>query len=380
MPDLKERFQALDEMRAPDLHRAIQTRVSSLQRPDHQATAAEAAWQQYERRPRMTTRLTQALAAAMIVALGVGVAVIFHYARTAAPAHPTPTPTLAPGVVAWVNRPAPAYSPPPQPSPTPYPTSAAPCLASQLRVSAGPSGAAAGNELEGFAFTNTSRTTCLLGGRPRVTGINAAGRRVAISASGGTFFGRLLPADIAPGAKGYLYFGTSAGCSGPSPQAVYRSLSFQIPSGGTLVSTLSLTADSCGLAMDGLGLQEGGSPQPTPFPGSLGTLNAHLDLPSSVALGQTLHYTVTLQNPSDMPVSLSPCPSYTETLGYPNNRTEAFWLNCDQVTVIPPGGQVVYTMELQVPSDGVIGIGKFNWSLNNPDGPSVGGGVTITRG
>lgn len=383
MPDLKERFRELDEVRVPDLRRAVQTRASSLQRPDHQVTAAEGALQQYERRPRMTTRLTQALAAATILALGIGVAVIFHYARTAAPAHPSPTPSLAPGVVAWVNRPAPAYSPSPQPSPTPYPTSAAPCLASQLRGAAGPQGAATGNELEGFAFTNVSRTTCLLSGRPRVTGINAAGRRVALPLNPGqTFFGPLLPADIAPGAKGFLYFGTGNACGSGADQqrtSQYFALWFDLPGGGRVQSSLTLAAGSCGLVMDDLGLPAPVLPLSTPSPGSPGTLDAHVDLPFSVALGQTLHYTVTLHNSSGVPVSLSPCPSYTETLGYPNNRAEAFWLNCDQVTVIRPGGQVVYAMELQVPSNAVIGFSKFSWQLNDPDGPSAGGGLNVTR-
>ncbi len=382
MPDLKERFGELDEVRAPDLHRAIQNRVSSLQRPDRQPTAAEEAWQRYERRPRMTTRLTQALAAATILALGIGIAVIFHYARTSGPAtpKPTPTPILTPGVVTWVNRPAPAYSPPPQPSPTPYPTSATPCLASQLGVSTGPSGAAAGNDLEGFAFTNVSRTTCLLGGRPRVTAINAAGRRVALPLSPGqTFFGPLLPADIAPGSQGFLYFGTGSACGSGAEQQTntqYRALWFDLPSGGRLQSTLTLFAGSCGLVMDNLGLPAPVLPASTPSPGSPGTLDAHVDLPSTVAVGQTLRYTVSLHNPSDVPVSLKPCPSYTETL-YASYPWPSFWLNCDQVTVIPPGGQVVYAMELKVPSGAVTGASKFSWQLGSPYGPSAGGGLTV---
>ena len=385
MPDLKERFKGLDEVRVPDLQRAIQARASILQRPEYQTTAAEA-WERYERRPRMTTRLTQALAAATILALGVGVAVIFHYARTSGPAHPRPTPSLAPGIVAWVNRPAPAYSPPPQPSPTPYPTSAAPCLAGQLSVSAGPSGAAAGNDLEGFTFTNVSPTTCLLGGRPRVTGINAAGRRVALPLNPGqTFFGPVLPADLVPGAKGFLNFGTGYACgSGADQQATsqYRGLWFDLPRGGRLQSSLTLIAGSCGLVMDDLGLHAPVSPVPTPAPGTPGTLDAHVDLPQSVRPGQTLRYTVTLHNSTPVPVELNPCPSYSQMVDYRPSysgtlRAEAFWLNCDQVKVIPPGGQVVYAMELRVPSDATTGLTKYSWELNTPDGPYAGGAVTI---
>jgi hypothetical protein len=381
MPDLEERFKGLDEVRAPDLQRPIQARASSLRRPDHQVTAAEEAWQRYERRPRMTTWLTPALAAASILALGIGVAVIFHYARTSAPAHPRPTPSLAPGVVAWVNRPAPSYSPPPQPGPTPYPTNAAWCLASQLSVSTGPSGAATGHQLQGFAFTNVSHATCLLSGRPRVTGINPTGRRVALPLNPGqTFFGPLLPGDIAPGEKGFLFFATGSACGSGAQQQTrtqYRGLWFDLPGGGRLQSALTLTAGSCGLTMDDLGLFAHDVPIPTPAPGTPGTLEAHIDLPQSVRAGQTLRYTITLHNSTSVPVSLSPCPSYTETLGYPNNQAVTFWLNCDQVTAIPPGGQVVYAMQLRVPSDAITDVSKFGWQLNGPDGPYAGGTLTV---
>lgn len=378
MPDLKERFQALDEARVPDLHRAIQARVSSLQRPDHQVTAAEEAWQQYERRPRMTTRLTQALAAATILALGIGVAAIFHYARTGAPAHPKPTPSLVPGVVTWVNRPAAAYSPPPQPSPTPYPTSAARCLASQLRVAAGQGFGGGGNSLEPFTFTNVSDTTCLLSGRPRVTGINATGRRVDLPLNPGqTYFGPLVPADLAPGAEGYLYFWTSPNCPQPAPETVYRSLSFKLPSGGTLTSGLSVSANSCGLRMDDLGLPlPVVPPSPTLSPGGLTSLAARVDLPQSARVGQTLHYTVTLRNPTDVPVSLSPCPSYIEALD-PSMPPLYFYLNCDQVTVIPPHGQVVYAMEMRIPSNAVTGNSSLMWQFFDSAGPAAGAGLTV---
>jgi hypothetical protein len=363
MRDLKKRFEELDTVPSPELQRQIQTRV---QRLEGAGRVASSAW------------LPQVVAAAAIVALAIGLAIIVHYARMSVPARPLPTPSIKPGVVAWVNRPAPAYSPPPSQA-SPYPTSAPRCLATQLRASAGPSGAAAGNRSDVITLTNVG-PTCLLDGRPVVTGLNAAGQRVSLSPRPNTFFGPLLPADIPQGAHGYIYFGIASLCGSGAEQSTsteYRALAFDLPSGGRLSSQLTLTVGSCGLTMDDMGLPAPVSTQPSPNPGTLGTLNVHVDLPAAVRAGDTLRYTVVLYNPTATPVSLSNCPSYTEILGYPNNRSLSFMLNCDQVKAIPPGANVVYAMELKVPADAATGTSKFGWHLNDPDGPFAGGAVTI---
>jgi hypothetical protein len=362
MRDLKERFEELDTMPAPDLQRQIQTRAQRLKGAGRVASGA---W------------LLQVFAAAAIVVLGIGLAVIFHFARTSAPTKPAPTPPITPGVVAWVDRPAPAYTP--AAAVSPYPTNAPRCLASQLRASAGPSGAAAGNQLEGITLTNVG-PTCLLGGRPVVTGLNAAGQRVTLSPRPDSYFGPLQPADISQGAHGYIYLGTASACGSGAEQSTsteYRALAFDLPSGGRLSSQLTLWVGSCGFTMDNMGLPAPASPQTSPQPASPVTLNARALLPAAVRAGDTLRYTVTLSNPTATDVSLKNCPSYTETLGYPNNRSLSFMLNCDRVTVIPSGANVVYAMELKVPADAATGPTKFSWRLNDPDGPFVGGFLTI---
>jgi hypothetical protein len=359
MRDLKERFEELDTIPAPDLQRQIQTRAQRLEGAERLASRA---W------------LPQVFAAAAIVVLGIGLAVIFHFARTSAPTKPVPTPTITPGIVAWVNRPAPAYSPPPEVSP--FPTSAPRCLASQLRASAGPNGVGAGTSLEGITLTNVG-PTCLLGGRPVVTGLNPAGQRVTLSPRPGTYFGPLLPADIPQGAHGYIYFGTGSACADQQTSTEYRALAFDLPSGGRLSTQLTLIVGSCFLTMDDMGLRPVYSTRPSPQPGSLGTLTARVDLPATVRAGDTLRYTVALFNPTATAVSLSTCPSYTEILGYPNNRELTFMLNCDRVTVIPPGTNVVYAMEFSIPADAERGGLKFTWHLNDPDGAFAGGALTI---
>lgn len=84
MHELKERFQELEQLPAPDLQQLIQLGVQRLRQPDPLVSVAEQAWRRYNRR-RGAPLVTQVLAAAAIVAVGVGLALIFH-ARTVAPA------------------------------------------------------------------------------------------------------------------------------------------------------------------------------------------------------------------------------------------------------------------------------------------------------
>lgn len=103
MSDLKERFAELERLPAPDLQQLIQTRVRRLQQPGRLKTGAERAWHHFERPRLLTAWTTQVLAAAVIVALAIGLAVIFHYARTVGPARPTPIPTTTRASVALPN-------------------------------------------------------------------------------------------------------------------------------------------------------------------------------------------------------------------------------------------------------------------------------------
>jgi hypothetical protein len=95
MVDLKERFQELDQVPAPDLGRVIEVRAR------HLASVPGALGSDLDaiggRRFRVSP--TQLLAAAAIVILGVGVAVIIHQARSTAPIRHGPTPTPPQGQV-----------------------------------------------------------------------------------------------------------------------------------------------------------------------------------------------------------------------------------------------------------------------------------------
>src|SRR5229473_6187133 len=95
MVDLKERFQALDQVPAPDLGRMIELRARHLASvPGALGSDPDAIGGRRFRVPR-----TQLLAAAAIVILGVGLAVIIHQARSTAPVRHAPTPTPPQGQV-----------------------------------------------------------------------------------------------------------------------------------------------------------------------------------------------------------------------------------------------------------------------------------------
>jgi hypothetical protein len=115
--------------------------------------------------------------------------------------------------------------------------------------------------------------------------------------------------------------------------------------------------------------------EPRPQPGTPATLEARIDLPSSVRAGATILYTVTLTNPTDVAVSLRPCPGYTDGLG------SSFALNCDTVHAIPPHGHVDYAMRIRIPEKYTRnGVAKVAWSLNTPTGPHTAAAASVTQG
>src|SRR5439155_9797354 len=102
-------------------------------------------------------------------------------------------------VVPWVNRPLPLYVTP-SARLVRYPAAAPACRSSQLRVRQGQDGVGLGNRLERLVFTNTGSGRCLLRGYPTITGVARSGnRRTLRPIRGGTYFGRLIPADMEPG-------------------------------------------------------------------------------------------------------------------------------------------------------------------------------------
>ena len=282
----------------------------------------------------------------------------------------------------FVNRPAPEYVPR-RPEPSPYPTTAPPCRASQLRVTQGPGGVGAGNILMRVNFINVSQAPCQLGGLPQVVGLTAAGQLATLPVTGNGYFIAPIPADIAPGESGVLNIGTanSGNCPTGPADVTYRALRFELPGGGWISTDLSLTAGCGVLSISGLGKEPGPYVEPTPSPGSIGTLRATLEgFPDMARAGTTVDFVVAVANTTDLAVSLSPCPSYTMVFSPLTPTVHTFYLNCDKVTVIPHRTTVRYAMELAIPRDVApdwqFGA-RFGWSLNSGFGPYAGGVIKI---
>ena len=307
------------------------------------------------------------LAAAFLAGCGQGAAQATH--RSAASG----------GIVPWVDRPAPAYTPPPPLRPPPYPTSAPACRAGDLRAQRGRGGVGAGNWLYVIVFRNLGPTTCLLRGYPTLTGVGPNGRRVTLrTRRSDTYFGRLAPADMRPGGRTLLYVATGAGCTNLNP-IVYRHLVIDVPGVGVIAGGNAVVTKACGfLAMTQLGRPPRPARDRRPKPGTFGALHARLALPPRVRAGTALDYVITLANPSDRAVPLDPCPTYTEWL-VPGRHVvrRAYELNCDTMRVIPPHGRVRYAMRVRVPADAAFGMAKVSWSGNTPTGPWAGSAVEV---
>jgi len=283
--------------------------------------------------------------------------------------------------VPWLNRPLPRYEIP-APKVIPYPTSAPPCHASELRISQGRGGAAAGTLYERLVFTNIGRRTCLLRGYPTINalGPNGSSRTLHPHREGFTSF-NLVPTNLPPGGDSFISFATGDVCdNGTRTPTAYRQLSVTIANGETVhAGAGARITEVCGFYLSSFGLPARYTPLP-PTPGTPATATARVHLPASVRAGTTLHYTITLSNPTKTTITLRPCPGYSEGIyasGLLVRRSLA--LNCDTIHAIAAHKHVRYAMQLTVPSHAATGIAKFSWSLNNPHGPFAGRIIQITR-
>jgi hypothetical protein len=284
-----------------------------------------------------------------------------------------PATPAALGIVPWIDRPAPAYTfPSPGQRRLVYATSAPPCRAGQLRATGAVTGAATGNLVERFTFTNVSRHTCLLRGFPTISGVGPSGTLRTLHprrSPSGTFFGQLTPADLSPGRHVLLDLATEDVTCNPMHPPVYRDLRFGLPGGGTLRSRARLTRVCDGWTMSHFGLPASAYVPPRP-PGSVSTLRLRMWSPgvSHTRPGATVRFVIMLSNATHTTVRLDPCPSYTlgiYAIGFVRRRS--YFLNCDTVTAIRPGQHVRYRMRLAIPVTGRLhGVAKFAWQLNTP--------------
>jgi hypothetical protein len=101
-----------------------------------------------------------------------------------------------------------------------------------------------------------------------------------------------------------------------------------------------------------------------------------MQTPASVRAGTTLRFAVTITNPTQAAIKLSPCPSYE--VGISSARTLAYELNCS-TPVILPGQTRTFDMQYAVPANTPAGLTKVGWFLLNPSRTGTGDVITITR-
>lgn len=114
------------------------------------------------------------------------------------------------------------------------------------------------------------------------------------------------------------------------------------------------------------------SPLNSPLPGGSVVSGYITDVEATTADGR-LRFIVRLENFSDAPVSLDPCPSYEEGFTSTNAarhspHVEEHLLNCVPLPQIPPRSAVRFEMYLSLPSDLRHQPGILSWRIDLPDG------------
>lgn len=269
------------------------------------------------------------------------------------------------------------------------------CTSHQLRATAHEGGAGLSNILSVVDVTNTG-TPCRLSGYPDLLGSisNGPPHRLRVGKTG-TYFGNMIPTDLATGQRGQLFLGTDDACGAlnePSQAQdtanaranTYHRVIVVLPGGGGALNPVSITFDvACGLSESQLG-----APPPVPGeiyapPGTPQTLTATVNMGSDVQSGTTLKYVVSLRNPTKTTVSWRICPNFTEsilvipTVGRSWRFTRTYQLNCAHAKNVLPGRTVSFRMELPIAPTARSAVGKFSWQLDTGDGPFSGRGLYV---
>lgn len=247
------------------------------------------------------------------------------------------------------------------------------CRAADLSVTAGASGAYRGMATQELLLTNHGQEACFLPGAPAaVVFLNDGSRRQVAAGAGPAVASRL---DLGVGQTARLLIGTPGTCTGAGHPQVGSRVDLTLSSGEKLSVSNTWVNVECGSPVV-IAFTAGMVPSAS-VPAS--GLSATISAPSSVVRGSVLQYFITLKNPTGRPITLSPCPSYTETLGAnPASVVRQTWLlNCSAMPAINSGAAVVFEMRLSVPAGIPSGITKLSWSLQVPNGPSAGTAIQV---
>ncbi len=249
----------------------------------------------------------------------------------------------------------------------------------------------------GWVVARTKGAACVLKGPLQVTLVDSSGHAIAVGVEGdGSNAAALLRPGLGPHPSGPLPDGplgpelipgyaygemrvTGFCNSAETPAAVDA----RLPNGALVrLAVPPLPSSICTTGQDTFVTEwwfwSVDQPQPKVLPPSW--LQPIVSLPDEAVVGQTMHFTVALQNDFAVPVALEPCPAYTigvSTLtpygkGGPQVVRE-YILNCSDVKTIPPNSAVSYDMQFDVPADTPLTDQLwFNWSIGPEEQINVG--------
>jgi hypothetical protein len=273
-------------------------------------------------------------------------------------------------VVPWINDPAtPALisSLLPKPLPTPAPkTDAPPCTSSNLVLQPVTGLQWSQNSGVVIRLRHKGSSACLLRGTPDVVA-SAPGHPNVVATPLGLAATQGEVANTPPGGLVSVDVSVPVACAsnpGGADQGLpaYGRLIITLPGGGArTVSGFNLTFP-CGMAVTPFFMP---TPAPRYPPYWIKHLEPHVSLPTSVKAGGILAYEVTLTNPLDRTVALSPCPAYIEHSS--TGIKLEFRLNCTLVHAVPAHGSSIYQIKMAIPAAAPTGPMTVYWGLIGPD-------------
>jgi len=252
------------------------------------------------------------------------------------------------------------------------------CAAADVKVTAGQAGAWRGQATQEIRIANTGLEACHLPGFPTVQlqPTNEAPQTVGASEQAPELQSTRL--ELAPGEEIVVLLGTPGTCEAANrpERKVSKRLQLALPGGG-LKTVDGVHVDTlCGRAtvmrFERVQSEANARAVAMKVGGAVSQLTGSISAPDEASRGGLLRYTVTLSNPTASPVSLSACPSYTQSVWADGKSSDTtLRLNCAAAGgQIPANGSVSFDMQLAVPAELAAGNGKLSWKLEG--GPGVG--------
>ena len=317
--------------------------------------------------------------------LGIAVMVVLALVLAACTSSSAPPARHTSGLIAWISTPA-----PPTTSTTTTTTTLAPaavCSKSSLEARLG---SPLGGSGETVYVTNIAKTTCRLSGYATAMVVTPDGNHIPLRLrhhpQNRTDYPVVTsrPADLAPGATGGFLVGeyscglvqasttTTSGPAKPEPMVV-----LYLPHGEGSVR-YGPYVQLCPPTTPYWDSELGELIQPPLQPLSLGSTG--ITAPDIVRTDSVLNYSITLGDPRVQLGRLTPCPSYTEALGYAGGVHQySFLLNCKSVELLGRHERATLAMEIRVPRVSGSRAATLTWRLDRPNSyPTLGLFLTIS--